>query len=120
MRTAEGVHLVLCLFGRRSERSSSLTRTTSTLINASSGMGGTTPSSLKAALDGMSSSLTNAPGGIGGTVPLPSSSLSCSTTAAALFAAACPSGDRATHSAASSAVAKQPRLTALPPHFNCA
>eukprot|EP00964_Phaeocystis_antarctica_P117622 scaffold81429_cov59-Phaeocystis_antarctica.AAC.2 len=34
--------------------------------------------------------------------------------AAALAAAACPSGDRAMHSAASSAVAKQPRATDLP------
>ena len=33
------------------------------------------------------------------------------------FAAACPSGDRATHSAASSAVAKQPRYTCLPPRI---
>ena len=31
-----------------------------------------------------------------------------------------PSGDRATHSAASSAVAKLPRLTFLPPRFTCA
>ena len=40
--------------------------------------------------------------------------------AAALFAAACPSGDRATHSAASSAVAKQPRYTMLPPRLTFA
>eukprot|EP00964_Phaeocystis_antarctica_P040404 scaffold23090_cov65-Phaeocystis_antarctica.AAC.10 len=37
--------------------------------------------------------------------------------ATAFCAAACPSGDRATHSAASSAVAKRPRLTCLPPRL---
>ena len=39
---------------------------------------------------------------------------------AARSAAACPSGDRATYSAASSAVAKLPRCTVLPPRFTCA
>ena len=34
--------------------------------------------------------------------------------------AACPSGDRATHSAASSAVAKRPRCTSLPPRHTLA
>ena len=56
---------------------------------------------------------TKAPGGMGGTVPLPSSSLTCG--AARFAAAARPSGDRAMHSAASSAVAKVPRLAVLPP-----
>ena len=36
--------------------------------------------------------------------------------AAARFAASCPTGDRATCSAASSAVANWPRYTFLPPH----
>ena len=40
--------------------------------------------------------------------------------AAALFAAAFPSGVRATHSAASSAVAKLPRCTSLPPRHTFA
>eukprot|EP00964_Phaeocystis_antarctica_P040419 scaffold23090_cov65-Phaeocystis_antarctica.AAC.25 len=83
-------------------------------------MGGTTPSSLTAASDGMSSFLTKVPGGIGGTVPLPFSSLSCGAADADLSAAACPSGDRATRSAASSAVAKRPRCTCLPPRLTCA
>eukprot|EP00964_Phaeocystis_antarctica_P012186 scaffold6723_cov35-Phaeocystis_antarctica.AAC.1 len=39
--------------------------------------------------------------------------------AAARPAAACPSGDRATHNAASSAVAKLPRCTGLPPRLIC-
>eukprot|EP00964_Phaeocystis_antarctica_P092284 scaffold59334_cov44-Phaeocystis_antarctica.AAC.1 len=74
---------------------SSLT-TISTLTNASGGMGGTMPSSL-----------TNG--------PLPSSSLVSGRVAAAAFCAATrPSGDRATHSAASSAVTKLPRVTCLP------
>ena len=37
-----------------------------------------------------------------------------------LPAAACSSGDRATHSAASSGVAKVPRYTILPPRHTCA
>eukprot|EP00964_Phaeocystis_antarctica_P116174 scaffold80140_cov61-Phaeocystis_antarctica.AAC.2 len=61
----------------------------------------------------MPSSLTNG--------PLPSSSLvSGRVAAAALSAAACSSGDRAMHSAASSAVAKWPRCTSLPPCFTLA
>ena len=40
--------------------------------------------------------------------------------AAARFAAACPSGDRAMHSDASSAVAKLPRCTFPPPRHTCA
>jgi hypothetical protein len=58
----------------------------------------------------ISSSLTNAPDGKAGSVPWLSA-------AAALLDAACPSGVRAMHSAASSAVAKQPRPTVLPPRL---
>eukprot|EP00964_Phaeocystis_antarctica_P016469 scaffold9104_cov56-Phaeocystis_antarctica.AAC.5 len=43
--------------------------------------------------------------------------VSGATAAAAVFAAACPSGERATQSAASSAVAKQPSITFLPPRL---
>eukprot|EP00964_Phaeocystis_antarctica_P071983 scaffold43972_cov52-Phaeocystis_antarctica.AAC.2 len=49
-----------------------------------------------------------------------SSLVSGATSAARSAAAACPSGDRATHSAASSAVAKVPRLTSLPPRLTLA
>ena len=45
------------------------------------------------------------------------SSLVNGGAAAAFSAAACPSGDRATHNAASSAVAKQPSCTSLPLRF---
>ena len=49
------------------------------------------------------------------------SSLVSGAAAATRFAAtAYPSGDRATHSAASSAVAKKPRYTFLPPRRTCA
>eukprot|EP00964_Phaeocystis_antarctica_P060265 scaffold35922_cov65-Phaeocystis_antarctica.AAC.2 len=47
------------------------------------------------------------------------SSLVSGGAAAAFCAAACPSGDRATHSAASSAVAKQPKCMSLPPRLTC-
>eukprot|EP00964_Phaeocystis_antarctica_P161641 scaffold133536_cov69-Phaeocystis_antarctica.AAC.2 len=46
-----------------------------------------------------------------------SSLVSGAGTAVRSAAAACPSGDRAMHSAASSALAKLPRLTSLPPRF---
>eukprot|EP00964_Phaeocystis_antarctica_P117623 scaffold81429_cov59-Phaeocystis_antarctica.AAC.3 len=125
-------HLLLRRFGRSSERSSSfMTTSCSRLATASGGMGGTT-SSLKYAPGGMggatSSSLTYAPGGMGGTapsslrtapagmagaLPLPSSSLSAAATS-------CPSGDRAMHRAASSAVAKLPRVICLPPRLTFA
>ena len=70
-----------------------------------------------AGMDGTApSSLSTARGRLAGALPWPSSSLlrGCGTDAAR-FAAACPSGDRAMHSAASSAVAKLPRLTCWPP-----
>ena len=80
-------HFVRCLLGRPSDPSSSLT-TTSTFTKASGGIGGTTRSFL-----------TNVPDDTAGDMP-------CLSAAAARAAAACPPGDRATHSAASSAVAK--------------
>eukprot|EP00964_Phaeocystis_antarctica_P136741 scaffold101193_cov63-Phaeocystis_antarctica.AAC.3 len=100
--TASCGHVILRLLGRLPELSSSLT-TISTLTYASGGMGGIAPSSL-----------TNE--------PLPSSSLVSGRVAAAAFstAAARPSGDRATHNAASSAEAKLPRLTFLPPRITYA
>ena len=58
--------------------------------------------------------------GMAGALLWPSSSLIIAAARAARSAAACPSGDRATHSAASSAVAKLPRCTCLPPLLTCA
>ena len=61
-----------------------------------------------------------------GAVPWPSSLAGVCGVGAALSAAACsaaaacPSGDRAMHSAASSAVTKLPRYTSLPPRHTCA
>ena len=75
----------------------------SSLTNAPGGMGGSAPFSLSIATDGMAGGLPLACVFSGGAVD------------AAPAAAACPSGKRATHSAASSAVAKLPRLTLLPP-----
>eukprot|EP00964_Phaeocystis_antarctica_P159563 scaffold130644_cov57-Phaeocystis_antarctica.AAC.1 len=48
-----------------------------------------------------------------------SSLVSGGAAAARSTAAACPSGERAKHSAASSAVAKRPRCTSLPPRHSC-
>ena len=53
-------------------------------------------------------------GGAGGSWSERCSGAATDATRSAAFR---PSGDRATHSAASSAVAKQPRLTFLPPRF---
>ena len=49
-----------------------------------------------------------------------SSLISGGATAGRSAAAACPSGDRAMHSAASSAVTKEPRCTSLPPRLTFA
>eukprot|EP00964_Phaeocystis_antarctica_P063500 scaffold38130_cov62-Phaeocystis_antarctica.AAC.4 len=70
--------------------------------NAPGGMGRITPSSC-------ASSFMTTPDSMAGRLALlmPPADAACS-------AAACPSGDRATHSAASSAVAKRPRATTLP------
>eukprot|EP00964_Phaeocystis_antarctica_P114401 scaffold78373_cov53-Phaeocystis_antarctica.AAC.4 len=84
--------------------------TSSSLMNAPRGMGGTVPASLSTARDGMA-----------GAVPWPSSSLLRGGRAdTSRSAAVRPSGDRAMHSAASSAVAKLPRRTLLPPRLTCA
>eukprot|EP00964_Phaeocystis_antarctica_P030657 scaffold17331_cov66-Phaeocystis_antarctica.AAC.3 len=78
--------------------------TSSSLMNAPGGMGGTVPSSLSTARDGMA-----------GGLPWPSSSFirGGGGAGAARSTAFRPSGDRATHSAASSAVTKLPRVTSL-------
>ena len=95
--------------------------TTSALTKAPGGMSGTS-SSLTKALGGMGgmvpSSLSTARDGIVGGGPWPSSSLISGATADATRSATFrPSGERATHSAASSAVAKLPRCSLLPPRF---
>eukprot|EP00964_Phaeocystis_antarctica_P115607 scaffold79562_cov50-Phaeocystis_antarctica.AAC.2 len=82
--------------------------TSSSLMNAPRGIGGTVPASLCTARDGMARG-----------VPWLSSSLLRGGGADPTRSAACPSGDRATHNAASSAVAKLPRLTFLPLRFTC-
>eukprot|EP00964_Phaeocystis_antarctica_P040372 scaffold23077_cov68-Phaeocystis_antarctica.AAC.4 len=70
----------------------------------------------------------SAPGAMAGAVPFSLGTAPDGTAgsqaprliaAAARPAAACPSGDRATHNAASSAVAKLPRCTSLPPRLIC-